>query len=69
MFNNPLQMIKMIKDPKGFVMDFMKQNNNPILNNLIKEAEKGNNQAVETFANNLLKQQGMDLKDIMNNLK
>lgn len=69
MFNNPLEMLKMIKNPKGFVMDYMKKNNNPILNNLIQEAEKGNNQAVETFANNYLKQQGLDLKDIMNNLK
>lgn len=69
MFNNPLQMIKMIKDPKGFVMDYMKSNNNPILNNLLKEAEKGNEKAIEDFANNLLKQQGMNLNDIINNLK
>lgn len=67
--NNPLEMIKMIKNPKQYVMDYMKQNNNPILNNLVQEAEKGNNQAVENFANNILKQQGMDLNDIMNNLK
>lgn len=67
--NNPLEMIKMIKNPKQYVMDYMKQNNNPILNNLVQEAEKGNNQAVETFANNILKQQGMDLNDIMNSLK
>lgn len=67
--NNPLEMMKMIKNPKGFVMDYMKNNDNPILKNLIQEAEKGNNEAVETFANNLLKQQGMNLKDIMNNLK
>lgn len=67
--NNPLEMIKMIKNPKDFVMDYMKKNDNPILKNLIQEAEKGNNEAVETFANNLLKQQGMNLKDIMNNLK
>lgn len=69
MFNNPLQMIKMIKDPKGFVMDYMKSNNNPILNNLLKEAENGNEKAIEDFANNLLKQQGMNLNDIINNLK
>lgn len=67
--NNPIEIIKAIKNPKQYVMDYMKQNNNPILNNLVQEAEKGNNQAVETFANNLLKQQGMDLNDIMNNLK
>lgn len=67
--NNPLEMIKMIKDPKKYVMDYMKQNDNPILKNLVQEAEKGNNQAIETFANNILKQQGMDLNDIMNNLK
>lgn len=67
--NNPLEMIKMIKNPKKYVMDYMKQNNNPILNNLIQEAEKGNTQAVESFANNMLKEQGVNLSDVMNSLK
>lgn len=67
--NNPLDMIKMIKNPKGFVMDYMKKNNNPILNNLVNEAEKGNGQAVEKFANNFLKQQGLDLNEIMKTFK
>lgn len=67
--NNPLDMLKMIKNPKQYVMDYMKQNNNPILNNLVQEAEKGNNQVIENFANNMLKEQGLNLNDIMNNLK
>lgn len=67
--NNPIELIKAIKNPKEFVMNYMKQNNNPILNNLIQEAEKGNNKAVEQFANNILKEQGMDLNELMKNFK
>lgn len=67
--NNPIEMIKMIKNPKGFVMDYMKQNNNPVLNNLVQQVEKGDNQAVEQFANNMLKEKGTSLKDIMDLLK
>lgn len=67
--NNPIEMLKMIKDPKGFVMNYVKENNNPILNNLIQQAESGNNQAVETFANNMLKSKGLNLNEIINLLK
>lgn len=67
--NNPIEMLKMIKNPKEFVMNYMKQNNNPVLNNLVKEIEKGNNEAVEKFANNMLKEKGTSLNDIMDFLK
>lgn len=67
--NNPIEMIKAIKNPKEFVMNYMKQNNNPILNNLINEAQKGNTQSIEQFANNMLKEKGMNINDILNSLK
>lgn len=69
MFNNPIDMLKMIKDPKNFVMNYVKNNNNPILNNLVNELEKGNNKAVEQFADNMLKEKGFDLNDLMKNIK
>lgn len=67
--NNPIEMLKMIKDPRGFVMDYVKKNNNPILNNLVQQVEKGDNKAVEQFADNMLKEKGSSLNDIMDFLK
>lgn len=67
--NNPIEMIKAIKNPQEFVMNYMKQNANPILNNLIEQAQCGNTKSVEDFANNLLKEQGLNLEDIMKSFK
>lgn len=67
--NNPIDMIKAIKNPQEFVMNYVKQNSNPILNNLVEQAQSGNTKKVEEFANNILKEQGLDLNDIMNSLK
>lgn len=71
--NNPMQMIQMIKDiknPKEFVVNYIKQNaDNPIMNNLIGMAEKNDKKGLEQFATNILKQQGMDFQEIMKNFK
>lgn len=68
---NPLEIIKnyMTKGltPKGIVKSLV--GNNPILNNLIEMAEKGNNQAVEDFARNMLKERGLDFDKEMENMK
>lgn len=64
--NNVLDMLKMISNPKQYAMNYIKQNNNPIINNMIQQAEKGNTKEVENIARNLLKNQGVDLdKDIL----
>lgn len=59
---NPMNFIKnyMLKGltPKGIVKQLA--GNNPILGNLINMAEKGDNQGVENFARNVLKERGMD---------
>lgn len=61
--NNMFEMLKAIKNPQEFVNNFMKQNNNPMLNNLMQMAQKGDRENLENFANNLLQQQGMSLND------
>lgn len=53
--------------PKGIVMNLAK--NNPIITNLINMAEKGDNQGVETFARNLLKDKGLDFDTEMQKMK
>lgn len=48
--NNPMEMIKM----------FMQKNNNPMMNNLIQMAQRGDTKGVENFARNLCKEKGLD---------
>ena len=68
---NPIDIVKnfMTKGltPKGIVKNMV--GNNPIFNNLIDMAERGNNQGVEIFARNLLKERGMDLDTEMEKFK
>lgn len=67
--NSPFDLIKAIKNPQQFIMNFIKQNNNPIINNLIQMAESGDKQGVENFARNYFKEQGQDFDEIMSNFK
>ena len=68
---NPMQLIRgyMSKGmtPKGMVKSMV--GNNPIFNNLIEMADKGDSQGVERFARNLLKERGLDLDKEMANMK
>jgi len=68
---NPMDLIKsyMAKGmtPQGIVKSMV--GNNPIFNNLISMAEKGDNQGVENFARNMLKERGLDLDKELANLK
>jgi len=67
----PMQLIKNYMTggltPKGIVKNMAK--NNPIFNNLIDMAEKGDNKGVETFARNYLKERGLDYDKEMANMK
>lgn len=68
---NPIQIIQgfMTKGmtPKGIVKNITK--NSPVFNNLIDMAEKGDNQGIEKFARNYLKEKGFDYDKEMNNFK
>lgn len=48
-------------------------NSNPMLNNLIDMAQKGNSDGIETFARNMFKEQGRDFdkefSEFMSNFK
>lgn len=68
---NPMQMIQnyIIRGmtPKGIVTSIAR--NNPMLNNLIQMADKGDNESVEKFARNMLKERGLDFDTEMNKMK
>jgi hypothetical protein len=60
--SNPLNnFMKQQLNPQQLLMNFMQQrNNNPMINNLINMAQKGNVAEVEKFARNLFKESGRD---------
>lgn len=69
---NPLNMIKGmmgISNPKDMAMKLLSQNNNPIFNNLIEMANKGDTKGVENFARNYMESQGKDFEQEFNNFK
>ena len=64
--NNPMQfmsMLKSIKNPKEAVINMIKTNNNPMVKNLVKMAEKGDSQGIENFARNLFKEQNRNFDE------
>ena len=68
--NNPIQMFKMMLgngSPKDMAMNLIKQNNNPIFNNLIEMANKGDTKGLEQFARNIFKEQGKNFDTAFNN--
>lgn len=69
---NPINMIKGMMgnmNPKNMVMQLLGQNNNPIFNNLIDMANKGDTKGVEEFARNYMKEQGKDFDKEFNNFR
>jgi hypothetical protein len=47
-------------NPREILANFMSKNQNPMFNNLINMAQKGDNKGVENFARNLFKERGRD---------
>ena len=57
---NPMEFMKGIKNPKQFVMNMLKQNENPMMSQLMQMAKNGNTKQIEQFARNVCKERGMD---------
>ena len=60
-------------NPQAIVMNMIKNNTNPILNNLIDMANKGDTKGVEEIARNICKEKNIDFDkeftDFTNNFK
>lgn len=75
--SNPMNFLKYmagVSSPKDMVMKMISQNNNnPIINNLIDMANKGDTKGIEEFARNYMNSQGKDFDkefgNFMNNFK
>ena len=73
---NPINMLKGmmgINNPKDMAMKMLKNNTNPIFNNLMQMMEKGDDKGIEQFARNVCKEKNIDFDkqfgDFMNNFK
>lgn len=61
--NNPINAIKNLMgniNPQQFIMNMLGNNQNPMLNNLIQMAQKGDKAGVEEFARNFCKERNID---------
>lgn len=71
---NPMQLAQMIKsggNPQQMIMNMMRQNagNNPVLNNALNMAEKGDMRGIEQLARNLCNEKGINPDDAFNQIK
>ena len=71
---NPIQLIQMIKggkNPQQLLMNILQKQgqNNPIINNAVNMAQKGNVSGLQMLARNLAAQRGVDFDQGIANLK
>lgn len=70
---NPVQFVKMMRggNPQKVVMDMMREQagNNPVMQNAMQMAEKGDSEGIEKLARNLCKEQGIDADEMVNKIK
>ena len=57
---NPIEFLKGIQNPQQFVMNMMKQNENPMMSQLMNLARTGDKTQIENFARNICKERVMD---------
>ena len=57
---NPIEFMKGIKNPQQFVMNMLKQNQDPMAIQLVQMVKNGNTNQIEQFARNICKERGMD---------
>lgn len=62
-------LIKNGKNPQQMAMSMLQNNGNPILNNLMIMAKKGDNKGIENFARNLFKEKGRNFDEEFSNFK
>ena len=63
---NPANMIKNMfgkgASPKQILEQLIMGNSNPMMDNLMQMAQKGNGQSLETFARNICKEKGLNFE-------
>lgn len=67
--NNLIQFLQTIKDPRSMVMQMSKNTNNPMIQNMIDMANRGDSKGVRDCANNFFKENGRDLDAELNDIQ
>ena len=71
---NPMALVQMLRgggNPQAMLMNIMKQNagNNPVLNNTMQMMEKNDYKGIEQLARNLVKEIGVQVDDLCNQIR
>ena len=70
---NPMNLIQMLKggNPAQMLMGMLRQQsgNNPVMQNALDMAQKGDSKGIENLARNLCKEQGVNPDEMFNNIK
>lgn len=69
---NPMQLLNGMKNPQQFLKNIMGNNqimSNPMARNAVDMMQKGDFNGIEQMARNLCKEKGIELDDIMNQIK
>lgn len=70
---NPMQLMQMMRsgNPQEMILGMLKRQagNNPVLNNALNMAEKGDSKGIEQLARNLCKENGVNPDEAMRQIK
>lgn len=69
--NNPLQLIQVMQNPQQFIQNMMQNSQamqNPIMQNAMKMYQSGDRKGLESLVNNVAKEQGTTVQDMMKKL-
>lgn len=69
---NPMQLMQAMRNPQAFMNQIMgnqQMMNNPMIQNTVNMAQKGDMKGVEQMARNLCKEKGLNADEIFNQFK
>ena len=69
---NPMQLMKAMRNPQEFMNQIMgnqQMMNNPMIQNTVKMAQKGDMKGIEQMARNLCKEKGLNADEVFNQIK
>ena len=69
---NPIQLMQAMRNPQAFMNQIMgnqQMMNNPMIQNTVNMAQKGDMKGIEQMARNLCKEKGLNADEIFNQFK
>lgn len=69
---NPMQLMQAMRNPQAFMNQIMgnqQMMNNPMIQNTVNMAQKGDMKGIEQMARNLCKEKGLNADEVFNQIK